>query len=399
MVVKRATGADADRLLAEAARLRQARHPGVVSLVHAEGDGEEYVLHLAHGGRPVGLAPPRDPASVARVVGRAAAITADLHEAGIVHGHLDPSHVLVGPHGKVRLCGLGPDAGGAQPCDDVAALGALLVELLGRHEELEPIPDRRWGRRRAWNGWTRRSLLLLADHATAEPPSRRPTARRLSAAIAEVAPAGARGRPASPAELPEGLDPEGPTAPVRASMAGARSALLRGSTLRGIAGASMGLIAFGWGALWLTSPSETAPAVAGDRTSSGDQPSAVCVRLRPSEGSGSAEVPCLEPVVVEGTQVRVGSQRFEVGSPGDRVVLGDWDCDGEATAAVLRPSTGSVFVFSGWAADDEIQVPPAASVSGAVALERRTGAEGCDSLLARRTDGSTHPVPAHGGRS
>lgn len=45
--------------------------------------------------------------------------------------------------------------------------------------------------------------------------------------------------------------------------------------------------------------------------------------------------------------------RFRVGRPGDDLVLGDWDCDGTATAAVVRPETGQTFVFDGWAADGE----------------------------------------------
>ena len=90
------------------------------------------------------------------------------------------------------LCGLGDGEPPAQPEDDVAALGALLVHLLGTDETGEPIPERRWRGHRAWTGWDRRALLLLADQAAAEPPTRRPTARRLAAAIADAVPGTAR---------------------------------------------------------------------------------------------------------------------------------------------------------------------------------------------------------------
>ena len=51
--------------------------------------------------------------SVADVGGVAASVAstlADLHDAGVVHGRLDASHVLVGDGGRPRLCGWsGPD--------------------------------------------------------------------------------------------------------------------------------------------------------------------------------------------------------------------------------------------------------------------------------------------------
>ena len=38
---------------------------------------------------------------------------------------------------------------------------------------------------------------------------------------------------------------------------------------------------------------------------------------------------------------------FRVGEAGDRVLLGDWDCDGVASPAVYRPATGEVLYASG----------------------------------------------------
>ena len=65
--------------------------------------------------------------------------------------------------------------------------------------------------------------------------------------------------------------------------------------------------------------------------------------------------------------VSVDGHQFSVGDPGDRVVLGDWDCDGTPTAALARPSTGEVFVFDRWpVAGVEATVEPVGTVTGAV---------------------------------
>lgn len=174
------------RLMQEAARLDRARHPGVVELLEYEAGR----LVVAWAGTPT-LAAIRPPVSQAAAILAAVTSTiADLHEVGLVHSRLDPTHVVIGPDGRPRLCGMGgPPADGPDPspADDVSALGLLIDGLLGVDVELEPIPDKRWGRRR-WSGYHRRALQTLADQATDPDPARRPTARTLAAAIAEAVP-------------------------------------------------------------------------------------------------------------------------------------------------------------------------------------------------------------------
>ena len=58
---------------------------------------------------------------------------------------------------------------------------------------------------------------------------------------------------------------------------------------------------------------------------------------------------CPEAVRIDGAQVVVDGARYDVGAPGDAVAVADWDCDGTDTPAVVRPSTGDVFVFDAWA--------------------------------------------------
>jgi hypothetical protein len=47
-------------------------------------------------------------------------------------------------------------------------------------------------------------------------------------------------------------------------------------------------------------------------------------------------------------EVVAGGARYAVGLPGDIVVVGDWACTRQPTAAVLRPSTGALYVFDTW---------------------------------------------------
>jgi hypothetical protein len=48
-------------------------------------------------------------------------------------------------------------------------------------------------------------------------------------------------------------------------------------------------------------------------------------------------------------------RRFAIGAPGDWLVVGDWDCDGEASPAIYRPSTGVVYEFRRWATDGPLE--------------------------------------------
>ena len=53
-----------------------------------------------------------------------------------------------------------------------------------------------------------------------------------------------------------------------------------------------------------------------------------------------------------------GGSRYLVGAAGDFVATGDWDCDGEPTPAIIRPSTGHVVLFDTWpAAGQSVAMP------------------------------------------
>lgn len=380
VVVKRAVGAAIPRLRQEAERLRAAAHPGVVAIVRSEGDDEGWELHLAHGGRPVSALPAPSPEQVAGIVAAAASTVADLHVAGIVHGHLSADHVLLGGEGRVRLCGLGPDAAGASAADDVAALGGVLARLLGDREEMEPVPERRWRRAGAWSGWTRRSLLTIADQAMADPPSRRPSARRLASAITAAVPA-AR----VPEPLPAGVAPgshrvlaeggDGPPDDLTADR--------RRGRLPALVGAVACVVVLGVGAIDAAAPGR------GDPAGAPAVPEASSVAPSCSGEGGSVDG-CAGDIEVDGRIVTWDGRRFVVGEEGDQVVVGDWSCTGRPTAAVLRPATGEVFVFERWADERAVHTTATTVVDGGRELiVDSQPAAGCGRLMVLGGDGSS----------
>jgi hypothetical protein len=102
---------------------------------------------------------------------------------------------------------------------------------------------------------------------------------------------------------------------------------------------------------------------------------------------------CPDPLTVDGAVVTAGEARWTLGEPGDRVALGDWDCDGSASAALLRPPTGDVFVFPAWAElGSPVSVTPIQRVAGAVDIHTEPGGPTCDSLVVERATGPPRTI-------
>jgi hypothetical protein len=437
VAVKTATGADdVARLRLEAERFERAAHPGLVAVVgpatggvdeaRADRGVDDGTNESAEGRASVEIRTrfAGDPVthwsgSVGAVAGLGAAVAAtlaDLHDIGVVHGRLDATHILVGDDGRPRLCGLS-HPGGAAPHEDVAALGLVLGEVL---ERATPGP-RSW----PWHGRSsaahRRALEQVLARASDPVPSRRPNARLLASSILSAVPGAELPATGSPFPGPEpayvppdeelldlvftheltdderwaqafGDDPSepagaaGPEPPPVRDGGSSRARLAAGSGAVAVAAIAAGVVFVGgWGSRGSAAPPDAV------RASSPAGQAGCPVAAAPAadvDGDG-----CPEALVVEGGSARAGAARWTLGQPGDLIAVGDWECDGRAAPALLRPATGDVFVFPGWAAEGEpVTVEARDRLPGAVAIRGEPTADGCDDLVVDLGSGATATV-------
>jgi hypothetical protein len=130
----------------------------------------------------------------------------------------------------------------------------------------------------------------------------------------------------------------------------------------------------------------TAPTV--PASPDGGDSSGVCEHAIPPAADVDGDG-CVETVHVDGRTVSAGGTRWALGEPGDLVTVGDWHCGG-ATPVLLRPTTGEVFVFDGWAAPGEpVTVEPTRRVAAATGLDATPSADGCDRLVVRLAGGTS----------
>jgi hypothetical protein len=352
-----ATAAHRTALRWEAQALAAAAHPGVVELLGVDDDGLATIYAGTHS---LATCAPLTAERIAAIGAALAATVADLHALGIVHGRIDPSHVIVGPDGRPLLCSFsGATVGGRSAPSGASSVADGFGDP--RHQPGEPVPstvdvyaigilirfllDRGGGRSRPHAG-RRRPLATIARRATAMEPHRRPTAAELAAQLG--------GRRARPRRLP-------------AVAAGVGSALLVIVTL------CLAVLARG-----RASPRDDVHAWATGVAPSPPQTSAAPAPTAPT------------PEIVGPNLVAVGADRYQAGAAGDQVVVGDWDCDGEATVALLRPHTGEVFVFDSWpTAGHDRTIPPTTVVPGSVrAAADDPDRDRCPDLLVERDTGA-----------
>ncbi|MFN3217439.1 MAG: hypothetical protein ACE367_13175 [Acidimicrobiales bacterium] len=413
-VTKRATDAVGRRFLAnEATVLGRLSHPGVIRLVaHTETDRHGQLLTELVPGSTLADIDLDSPAALAAVGAAAAAVVADLHALGIAHGSLAPDHLIVSG-GRVVLCSFGraAEATAAAMDRDVADLVVALTETTRRL----PEPGSRVERRR------RRALDDLLVGAA----SRSLTASQLGAACAALAGAngagGTRGpvagaahttstgdaqddASAAPASVAARPDPAivGPRRPAPDTAARPwRERVARGGALGGDAGADGAATA-----PWHRRRNMVAGAAAGlvvvaawallttDRHATTAAPSQLPVAAPPAAPTPSpAATPMPTPspsppqhgeaprVVVVGNLVAVDDAWFEVGRSDDIVRIGDWDCDGSLSAAVLRPTSGEIFVFDEWVEGNGVRRVEALTVIPGAADLAPVASATCDTLV------------------
>jgi hypothetical protein len=93
--------------------------------------------------------------------------------------------------------------------------------------------------------------------------------------------------------------------------------------------------------------------------------------------------------------VATGDGRFSIGQSGDVVLTGDWYCRGSPVPALLRPTTGEVFVFDRFpTAAEDVPGRVLATVPGATSLRAVTSARpDCPGLAAVQPGRAPKPIP------
>jgi hypothetical protein len=112
-----------------------------------------------------------------------------------------------------------------------------------------------------------------------------------------------------------------------------------------------------------------------------DCPVPAAVLIADVDGDGCLDALRYTDGVLEGAGVR-----WAVGRAGDQVATGDWSCRGTRTVVLLRPSTGEVFRFDGWAVGQEpVTAAVVATVSGGQAVRAAdVDRDGCHELVVER---------------
>ena len=379
IAVKQVQAARAAEIEREADLLKRLDHPGLVRFID--------IVDNADGGRALhtefvssdtwATRPLTDPAERAAGMAALAAVVADLHHLGVAHLQLTPAHVLHGENDRPVLCGLtlAAEATPENRHTDLAALADLCHD---------PTLDR---------GALTGKLATLADAARAGRLSARELARRLdllgarrptAAEPIRTVDGGILGRLKSPSTHKSLIAVAALAAAVVAAMAlgvwdrspqhpGAAPAPPSGDAATDTSGIESGQV------------DGANPPVA----STADTPGGVGFNppLLPPSAAGQS---LNEPVSVgeAAAVLEHGGRRYAVGATGDFVATGDWDCDGEPTAAIVRPSTGDIALFDAWPGPGEtISLPVrwnADSPTGAEAVRHGP----CDLLRVYTTAGS-----------
>ena len=314
VAVKSAQGPDsALRLAHEADILGRLDHPGIVQLVdHVPGDSG-HLTTIFVGPETWDQHLPTDETVLTNRLSMLAATIADLHDSGVAHGNITLEHIITRTDGRPILCGLG------------GALAADSASITADHDGLAEVF-------RAAS-----SEISGATHATCQAIAGALAAGTTNArAVTQQLDALARSEPISNSRRPGNIQ-----------LGAMGAAALVSLTLIG----------------WFLFPGR--PPV--DDVAAPPVPSSTS--LAPSVVDEPVPAPTTVPPPVPGPnapQLSHNGRQYALGQAGDIVVAHDWNCDGLATPALLRPETGDVAVFALWPTPDQaIVADSVTTVSGA----------------------------------
>lgn len=388
---KSARGGQRAALRREAEVLRALGGHGVVRLIELVDGADVTELVLLDTGGPSLAAALADPATDSRSALRLLADACDavsrLHEQGWAHGDLRADHVLLTRRHHIRLCSLGdavslgtePDGGRA---DRVALLRIVDDWTRSAGTDGSPMSSR-----------IRSRVLARRTHRLPDDPDPRLLGRilRRTAATGLAVPSRDRIRLSLPVRSGRRVRRVAVPAVTITLVAGiAWFALPFQGPDPGLGGSDSG-----GGTAHTTQMSTTTTVALGAAPPAPETAAAsgcrAVERSRPDvDGDG-----CGDDVSIEHDVVVAGGHRYRVGRVGDLAAIGDWDCDGTSTIAVLRPEDGTVHVFDRWALDGRpAQAATWGRVDGAASIA--APADGCGAPRVTTTAGAVQTVTPTG---
>jgi hypothetical protein len=316
----------AARLLTEADALQRISHPNVAEYVEHQVDPIVQLVTMFAGTDTWERQPPEGLTAI-RALAVVASVLADLHEAKISHGELVPAHIICGPDHHPILCGFGRSTA-LSPDSKTADLNAIATLLDDLTEDLDDDQ--------------RTQIGAISTDLRCDLLSARAATGRLDALLSSEI-------PATPArQIPK--------------------------RVFALTAATLGVIAIA-----VVSTIDNSPAL---------QFSAVSSTTTAPVATTLATTTTLAPPAVGAPTLINQGRRYAIGQPGDVAVVGDWDCDGTDTPALLRPATGEIAVFSDWPAPAAgIAAQHIVVVDGARSLEI-DDQDACIVLRVRTANGS-----------
>ena len=388
---KSARGGQRAALRREAEVLRALGGHGVVRLIEiVDGADVTELVVLDTGGPSLAAAladPATDSRSALRLLADACDAVSRLHEQGWAHGDLRADHVLLTRRHHIRLCSLGdavslgtePDGGRA---DRVALLRIVDDWTRSAGTDGSPMSSR-----------IRSRVLARRTHRLPDDPDPRLLGRILRRTAATGLAVPSRDRIRLPLPLRSGRR--------------VRRVAVPAVTIILVAGIAWFALPFqgpdpglggsdsGGGTAHTTQMSTTTTVALGAAPPAPETAAAsgcrAVERSRPDvDGDG-----CGDDVSIEHDVVVAGGHRYRVGRVGDLAAIGDWDCDGTSTIAVLRPEDGTVHVFDRWALDGRpAQAATWGRVDGAATIA--APADGCGAPRVTTTAGAVQTVTPTG---
>lgn len=378
---------------------RRLAGPSVLRLLTAEDDPDADSITLVYDA-PVGgtLAhwSPQSAGHLATVFAAAFEAVAELHRAGVAHGSLSAESIHLDAADRPLLARLADARPGTPVANeaDVSAVVELLTQACDRLQSANPS----WAQRLSGSARTERRIHRLIAEYHHTPRAQRPSAQQLAGDLAAMV----RAAPLSPENEVDADDD--PRVDSSASLAPTRLFRTRpprpephtstnlSRTIMAAAGAVVVGAAAAIAVVWLVggSASHGGPSSAAVTTTSREPVASGAadeLNVAPPEPTPSAPA-CAGLVVADRCElvelgdgfVVVGDQHFAVGTGNEHLAFGDWDCDGTATVAAVRPSTGEVFVFDEWRFDGPVEARLVARLHDVATPRTITLDNGCHDL-------------------